>query len=660
MSNVLDRLNPAQRRAATHLDGPCEVIAGPGTGKTTVLGGRVYHLVEVKLIPPNGVYVITFTRKARGNLQVRLEEDMSPGMAEQVSVSTIDALAYRICVADAQIKAGDMKKNIPTVAGEDLAFELFSGAMHEEGYNGLKTIKASWGEMRKWKMGKREYRLLDSDLVPIVERYQERLIETKKWDVADLIWNATKILDDNTVIAAAFQVSYMMVDEWQDTSLPQYHFLQKVLAGCRNLFVVGAPAQSIYTWRNADYVRLSDAFEDDYPEAELIKLDTNYRSGRKIVTVAAAVAPEYPEVHLVSANGDGVVYLHEAASDDQEAGLIANISKALVDDYGLRWQDIAILFRTWAQRAPLETAFLEQDIPYVLADEARLPFYKTPEVLAMISYLRAILSVRGEIDAGVADLDGALDLIINTPARRGIGPVSLNMIRDGEPEIGWNQLLRAQTRDDLRPQVRESVRKLFDLLTRLANEANLTAPETVMKAVLDETGWEEHLAGTLDGNEVQRNLRRLRSEAAEHRDIKAYLNLMKAQLGGSWNMDGIALSSIHAAKGLEWPVVFVVGMNDGILPHVNAIKGSSIPHEEKRLAHVAFSRAKEMLFITYARNRRNRSGVYETMKPSRFLGSLPVSEVTRYDQRTFKYPSSHALLPTGRSREESEADTFFG
>lgn len=659
--NVLERLNPAQLRAATFLDGPCEVIAGPGTGKTTVLGGRVYNLVEEKHVPPNGVYVITFTRKARGNLQAKLEEDLSPGMAEQVNVSTIDALAYRICVADAQIKAGDMKKKIPTVADEDLAFSLFSGALEETGYGGLKTVKSAWGEMRKWKMGKREYRLLDPDLVSVVERYQERLIETKKWDVSDLIWNATHILRDNSVIAAAFQVSYMMVDEWQDTSLPQYHFLREVLKHSDNLFVVGAPAQSIYTWRNADYTRLSDAFVADYLEAELVKLDTNYRSGRKIVAVAASVVLEYPEVHLKSDNGEGAVFLHEAISDDQEASIVANVAKTLVDENGMRWQDIAILFRTWAQRAPLEAAFLDLEIPYVLADDSRLPFYKTPEVLAMIGYLRAIMSVRGEIDASDADLDGALDLIINTPSRRGIGPVSLNMIRDGQPEIGWNQLLRAQTRDDLRPQVRESVKNLFEMLTRLANDATLTAPEAMMNTVLEETGWEEYLAGSLDGNDVQRNLHRLRSEAAEHNDIVAYLNLMKSQLGGSWNMDGVALTSIHAAKGLEWPVVFVVGMNEGVLPHVNAIKGNNTPHEEKRLAHVAFSRAMKVLFITYARNRRDRSGQYVTMKPSRFLGMLPTHEVTRYDKETFGYQlSGNGISPAGSPWREPDAETFFG
>lgn len=628
---MLESLNAMQRYAAEH-PGPIEVMAGPGTGKTQTIAGRVQWLVEKRGYVPQSIFVITFTRKARGNLQARFEDVFEAEVAAGINVSTIDALAYRINWADARMKKTRLAK-MPRVLAEREAYQLFVEAKRSVGFNSalMNDLKA-WNALREWKIGERNLDGLDPGLRRAIERYQEMLKENHKWDVADLVPNAIQILEENHELAAAFLVQAMLVDEWQDTAPVQYRLIRKVLelADCRDLFVVGAPAQSIYEWRGANYTALSQALRRDYPDLEPVTLELNYRSGRKIIAAAAAVALDYSEVHLQSVNGEGAVYHYEAPTDQHEAATIASVIRRLHDHDGLPWKDMAVLFRTWGQRSILENALVALDVPFNLADESRLPFYQTHEVLAMLGYLKAVQELRGASGGDGPELGGVLDLILNTPPRRGIGPTSLAMIMDGQPQIGWNELLRAMRRTDLRPQVRQSAADLFNLLVEMANAQQLTAPAALMQRVIDATLWEESLAVDLGGAEALRNLQELMREAQAYDDVPAFFAALRERVKVDWNYEGVMLSSIHAAKGLEWPAVFVTGLNEGILPHVNAIRGDRTPHEEARLAHVAFSRPRELLFISHARRRRKDEEFVDTA-PSRYLSLLPGEELTRFD-----------------------------
>ena len=644
-AQLLSSLNAKQAAAAFEGGGPLEVLAGPGSGKTRTLIARVGYLIETEGVLPRGIYLITFTRRASAEMRGLLHTVVEAELAEQVNVSTIDALAYRIAVAAEKYK-GKTFANMPAVADEALAYQAFRDVMQEQQVPpALLDTRAAWQIMRQWKLGERNPVYLPEGLPDVVAAYQARLAEMQKWDIADLMPMARAALTENPEIAAAFNVQHMLVDEWQDSTPAQFAFIRTLMKDCRNFFCVGAPGQSIYGWRRADYDSLHKAWISVYPEYKRIILDTNYRSGEPIVETAASVVPDHPEARLISTRSTGQVYVHDLPTEAHEARLIAGLLKQIVaDHHKLAWKDCAVLVRSWAQRGALEEAFLEAELPYTLANEKLAPFYKTESVLALLGYLRCIQAVRGrDTGADIPALRGALDLIINTP-RRGIGPASLALMLAGQAQLGWDQFLGAMVSERFRPQVREALQALFTLLTQLAGDDTLQTPAELIRAVLAATGWIDSLTTELDGHTTLRNLRDLETLAGEFDTVAQFLEAIRARLGGDWNRDGVTLSSIHTAKGLQWKAVFVPGLNEGVLPHVSALKASNECAEEARLAHVAFSRPEDLLFITYTHRRKDREGQLRRAVPSRFLNQLPQKWIQAYDpDRPIQIP--HLAFP---------------
>ena len=637
------QLNEKQLEAATHSGSALMVLSGHGTGKSEMIKARVQYLVEELHVSPREIYVITFTREARGSMQARIEETLESEVGRLISenVVTFHKLAYKICLINAEMNATSYA-SIPNIAEEEYARDLLWESMGVVGYANPEMNKNSvWRMLQTWKMGSRNKGLLPVGFPPVVERYQEALVEAKKWDLSDLIPMAMNILDKNQELAAAFCIGPMIIDEFQDTTMQQYRFVRKLLdaggGNSQNLVVVGSQAQSIYGFRNADFPQLHYAFISEL-DADTVVFEINYRSGSAIIAGASALVPSYhKEVNLISTMGKGEITACEIQTEAAEANFLVEAIKTLHERDGVPTKDIAVLIRTWRQRGPIEDAFEREKIPYRISDQSREKFFKTKNVLAMGGYIRAVQAIRDRTSGKNPDLLGSLDLIINTPPRRGIGPVSMGVLLDGKAELGWDQLIKGIVNPSLRPQVRQEVKKLIDLLLELAKDKTLVDPAILMDAVLERTGWHTSIMEELRGKEAFRNIRALQEKSKAFPTIPLFLEHLREKTLIDWDGQGVTLSTIHGAKGLEWRVVFLPGFVDGILPSARSIKSHGDPAEEQRLAHVGFTRARNNLIVSWYRNQRRNDGQgYHPVQPSRFLSRLK-GKTQKYDKNNFGF-----------------------
>ena len=618
----LDRM---QLAAVEHTGGPLEVIAGPGAGKTLLLVERAARLHE-KGTPLSGIVLVTFTTRAaaemRHRLQVRLGMDLDGQTVR--SASTIHALAFRILRA-AKKGAGHSGWR---VADEREAFDALRQAMTETGAprelyspvemaHQVETLLNLPGDVEA---------VADPSVSATLRRYRQILAARRRWDVSELVPRAFETMADNGDIANLFRglCLHLMVDEWQDVSLLEYEFLKGLLRG-DEIFVVGSPAQSIYEWRQAHYKSLAAQFRSDFPNLETVVLDRNYRSTPQIIAASSNVLSNgYVEARPIPVRGEGPpVETHVAYDPDAEANLVVDILQRRHREGSLRYQDMAVLFREWRQSAVIEQALSAQGIPYALGE--RLKFYDRPEVHEIVAYLalaRAIALDRSAEKEGEASLEA----VLNVPPR-GIGPNSLKQLRGEAPCLTWAHFFAGMVRTDLRPQVRESCRDLFELLVTLSREVETTPPAQMIERVVDGSGYRAWLDEDFAADRRMYAVEALQKDAAAYPSVEAFLAAVKqntrSRTEGTASDRGVAISSIHGAKGLEWPLVIVVGLYEGSLPHAKERAGSPSddPPGERRLAYVAFSRAAEHLHLTTPRHI-EAGGSLVAVSPSRYLQEL--------------------------------------
>ena len=620
------KLDEQQLAAVEHEDGPLEVIAGPGAGKTFVLVERAARLYE-RGVPLTGMVLVTFTTRAagemRGRLQLRLGMDVSDRTLR--NVSTIHALAYRI------LRAAKKRKGQPgwRVADENEALDALRQAMAElnvprELYSpGMlaRQIEAIQG------LPNEATAVFDETVTAVYQRYRQILAKARRWDLGELVPGAFRALRDDEEMGSLFRrlCVHLMVDEWQDVSLLEYEFLKELLDG-DNIFVVGSPAQSIYEWRRAHYESLADHFRDDFPHLRTVVLHRNHRSTRQILKAATSlVSNGYAEAGLEPVKGEGPpVQVHVAYDPDAEADLVAHLLLCYHEQEDLSYQDMAVLFREWRQAAAIEQALASRAIPYNLGDRLRL--YERAEVREIVSYLTLARAMACSRPAQEDD-SGALEAVINVPPR-GIGPNSLRRLRSGQPHLTWELFFSGMVREDLREQVREGCKDLFELLAALSRVVDDLPPESAIEQVIEQTGYRTWLEEDYGAGRSMYAVEALQKEAADHHSTAAFLRAvrakMKARLDAGPGDLGVTLSSIHGAKGLEWPLVIVVGLYEGSLPHVMAHKGGAIkdPPDERRLAYVALSRAAEHLHLTAPRHVQA-NGHLVAVPLSRYLRELP-------------------------------------
>ncbi|HPA40867.1 MAG TPA: UvrD-helicase domain-containing protein [Candidatus Hydrogenedentes bacterium] len=644
IEKLLSGLNPPQRAAVEHTEGPVLTLAGAGSGKTRVITRRVAYLVASGLAAPENILAVTFTNKAAGEMRERVAELIGRDAAARTLVSTFHSFCVR--VLRREITALGYRSNF-TISSESDARTLLRrvlddlGAQHERFDPGLflsaislaKNTGKSLDQAADGAAGKDDK--YAQYMQEVFSRYDSALRAANSLDFDDLLSLTLRLWKEHPDSLAALRrrFRYVMVDEYQDTNKVQYELLLAIAGGHRNLFVVGDDDQSIYGWRGAD-VRNILGFEKDFPDARVITMDQNYRSTETILAAANHViahnTARRPK-NLWSALGKGRKLDHFVVADEEEEARaavewLANIREKA----GAKPGDFAILYRSNLQSRPFEIALRRAGVPYAVYGGQE--FFERAEVKDILSYLKIIANPRDE---------AAFLRVVNMP-RRGIGDAVLHhaheICRTEGKSLGM--ALAAMLERGAAPKAAElGMRRFLSILAHFRKRFRERdgAMGAILRDLVAEIGYLEELqrtSRTPEQYEVRResveavvNAAALYEADAEHPSLSGFLDTSslnggdKPERGGEKRQDAVSLMTIHSAKGLEFPFVFIVGMEEGTLPHDRSVKEGGL-EEERRLFYVALTRGQRHVTLFEAVMRTVR-GKEKTTKPSRFLAELP-------------------------------------
>jgi len=665
--NILENCTPAQVEAITHIDGPLLVVAGAGSGKTRVITRRVAYLVQ-QGVKPWTILAITFTNKAAGEMQERIAELTG---TKGAWVSTFHSMCAR------------MLRRFPEDAGYTRDFTIYDAA------DSLNCVKACMKRLEidteHWTpatvqsaISNAKNDLLDAEafeqragsyfqkiVARVYRLYEETLKKNQALDFDDLLLKVAKLLKTDTIFAQYWRnrFRYVLIDEYQDTNHAQYLIAKELAAAHRNICATGDPDQSIYGWRGAD-IRNIIEFVDEYPDAKVVKLEENFRSTKHILKAAEKVIVNNTEridraLFTNRATGDKV-RLIGCPDEEAEAEVVAAQIKGLRDKGG-RYGDVAIFFRTNFQSRVFERVFSLSGIPYSLV--GTVEFYGRKEIKDILAYLRLLVNDRDDL---------AAERCINTPPR-GIGGQTLDTIGAwaGEQKVS---LMEAVRRCDeisaLGSRGANAIAKFRDVMAKLAGLKGSVA-EIIDKTIAF-SGYMKWLMDSKDERKDERveNLQELVSGAARFNEqnpegtLQQFLEevALVSQIDEYEDGDDrVVMLTVHAAKGLEFPVVFVTGVEEGLFPHQNSLESPSGVEEERRLAYVAITRAQKDLFITYAL-RRMRFGMVEVQMPSRFINEIPDDVMDRVPlygvselRRTDEWEDEEELAPPEPLRKAGNA-----
>jgi DNA helicase II / ATP-dependent DNA helicase PcrA len=662
-------LNPAQREAVLHTEGPLLVVAGAGSGKTRVLTHRVAHLIAAVGVQPNEILAITFTNKAAGEMRSRLE-DLLPEVARRIWILTFHAACGRILRREAP-RLG-YKTNF-TIYDQADQIRLVKQCLEELERDPkrfpAKGIHEHISAAKNQLIGPAEYRnrvdsFYDQTVAEVYDLYQRRLFAANAVDFDDLLMLTVDVLERFPEAKERWQKAfrYILVDEYQDTNHAQYRLLQLLAEKHRNVCVVGDPDQSIYAFRGADIRNILE-FERDFGETTTISLEQNYRSTNTILRAANAVISHNRErkpKNLWSDLGDGdPVRVLEVEDEHAEARFVASELAGLVDQ-GVNGSEIAVFYRTNAQSRVLEDILVRQEIPYQVIGGPR--FYERAEVKDLIAYLQVI---DNPFDAV------SLQRSANRP-RRGIGDASLARLQsyaDGHGLSLW-EALEFPEEAGLGPAQARAVNTFRTLLQSLQAGALELAVDELLERTLDRSGYRAALEAerTIEAQGRIENLQELVGVAQEYQasapepNLSTFLqeiSLFSDQDALRDQQSLVTLMTLHNAKGLEFRAVFMIGMEEGVFPHSRSLEENSL-EEERRLAYVGMTRAKEWLTLTHA-SARALYGSRNYNLPSRFLDELPQDELHRERLRPTSwsgYGSPTARIqPRGETPELATGDS---
>ena len=619
-------LNEQQIEAVNHIDGPCLVMAGAGSGKTKVLTTRIINLINNGVRDYN-ILAITFTNKAAKEMKDRVEYSYGPVSS---FIGTFHSFGLRV-VKENYNKCGLMPNF--TIVDSDDALTIIKKILKSDNLDPKKyspyAIRAKISEFKNDMLTDKELDTLfntpfDKLCVSIYRKYQNMLHESNVVDFDDLLVLPTKLFMEDEFVLMRYQdhYPYILVDEYQDTNPVQYKMCKLLASRDRNLFVVGDMNQSIYGFRQADYRNILN-FEKDYPECVVIKLEENYRSTNNILNAANGVIQHNvnrKDLNLWSQKGDGVKVKYMRTYDEKnEVDFVASEIQKLVDN-GYRKKDIAVLYRTNAQSRVIEEALLKKNVKYRVV--GNLEFYGRKEIKDLLAYLRLIYNKNDSI---------SLRRIINFP-KRGIGDKAIENL-EALAKLNNNSLY-----DNLSSKKELEFKELMEELTKDFENMSLTE---LIEDILDKAGirqeYEQDM--NLDGEIRLENLEEFKSITQEFEDREGIINLgdfleeislyadRKQILDDN---DLVTLMTLHAAKGLEFKVVFIIGMEEGLFPHSNSMLEEDGIEEERRLCYVGITRAKELLYLTNTR-RRMLFGKETYNQPSRFLEEIDKKYVERLD-----------------------------
>lgn len=614
--NILNGLNDKQKEAVLHVNGPCLVIAGAGSGKTKVLTTRIAYLIE-QGIPSYNILAITFTNKAAKEMRERLEALIPDN---NTFVGTFHALGVRIIRENAPLLGLD--RNFSIVDSDDV-LSIIKKIIKDNGYDPKLTTP---GYIRN-RISSIKNEMLTNDEITkffntpqdqiaqkVYYEYVDILKKNNSVDFDDLLLLPVKLFLNNKDILESYQdrFKYLLIDEYQDTNDVQYKLSRLLANKYNNIFVVGDPDQSIYMFRGANFHNILN-FEKDYKNAQVISLEENYRSTKNILDTANSVIKnnkERKEKNLWSNNGEGTKTKYLRAYDDKhEIQLVLDEIKKLLAE-GYKKNDIAVLYRTNAQARLVEEMFLKANIPYKVVGSYY--FYSRKEIKDLICYLRLILNNNDEI---------SLRRVINVP-KRGIGESTLARL---EKEAREQNIPMFQAINKGKEQI------FKELILHLTEESeNITLTELI-DLILEETGIRQEYENDnslesqlrLDNLEEFKSITKTYEERTGSVSLSDFLEEVSliADISEHQQQDDVVtLMTVHSAKGLEFSVVFLIGMEDGIFPHQNSFSAEGL-EEERRLCYVGITRAKEKLFISNAK-RRMLYGKDVINPPSRFIKEI--------------------------------------
>jgi DNA helicase-2/ATP-dependent DNA helicase PcrA len=672
--DFLEGLNPQQREAVAHVEGPLLILAGAGSGKTRVITHRICHLMHAHGVRGSSILAVTFTNKAAGEMRERVTGMLAGlGAYETPQLSTFHSFCVRLLRRDgsslAELRPGFTSRFL--IYDEDEQLSIAKAAFRDAGLNEefmpYRTALSIISRAKNSKEDPANFYKKTGDpnsarLGAIFEAYEGGLRQANALDFDDLLLLAVRLLQHDSRVRDMYneRLIHILVDEYQDTNRSQYELMRLLSAKHRNVCAVGDEDQSIYSWRGADIRNILD-FERDYPDATTIRLEQNYRSTKTILEVSSAVVAKNEQRKgkwlWTNAEQGEKVGFYQAHDSENEALFIADtIQRLLARRSSIR---VAVLYRTNFQSRPIEEALRRYTIPYIVV--GGLSFYQRAEVKDILAYLKLMLNPHDPV---------SFYRIINKPAR-GLGRTTVEQVETHARENRVSLWGATETLLDQRllPARAEAALAGFrHLMDRLIATVDMQSLGDLLRGIIRETGYEEMLRASGDPQDQTRleNLNELVNAAADAadrgEDAAGFLD-HAALISDADTVDEkaqVSLLTLHNAKGLEWPVVFLAGMEDGLFPHSRSTESADALEEERRLCYVGMTRAEKRLILTWARRRRRfGGGPYEDQTASRFLKEIPRNHV-QFVENERSLPEVELLVERHEVRESVKKNTYTG
>lgn len=626
-SPFAEGLNPDQLDAVVHTSGPLLVVAGAGSGKTRVLTHRIAHLIH-QGVHPSKILAITFTNKAASEMRERVYELVGP-VVKTMWVSTFHSACVRILRANAEaigyprqfsIYDSADSNRLTSYVIRDLGLD--SKRFTPRGVHGIISLKKN-ELISPQTMATEAENIFDRKHAEVYAEYQARLLKAGAMDFDDLLMNVVKLFADHGNILEHYRERFtqILVDEYQDTNQAQNEIALQLAGGHENICVVGDQDQSVYRFRGADFRNIIQ-FEEAFPDVTTIVLDQNYRSTQTILDAANAVIDNNQErkpkaLWTDAGAGDRITRYH-AEDEGDEATFIATTSRQLHEQDAVNWRDIAVLYRTNAQSRVLEEAFMRVGVPYKVVGGTR--FYDRREVKDAMAYLRATVNPADEV---------SIKRVLNTP-KRGVGDASVDKIDKfaAAESIAFVDALRRNDEAGVAGKAVRGIAQFVELLDGLAATAadDSYGPGDVLQLALEGSGYLAELEAedTIEAHTRIENLGELVGSAREFTVIDEFMEQVSlvADTDQLDDDDQVVLMTLHSAKGLEFPTVFLAGVEEGVFPHIRSLTEPVEMEEERRLAYVGITRAMERLYMSHAWSRQL-FGSTQYNPPSRFFDEIP-------------------------------------
>ena len=675
MQEKLKKMNPRQLEAVLHTEGPLLILAGAGSGKTTVLINRIAYIIDQSLAKPWQILAITFTNKAAGELKERLTA-MLGDTGGDVWAATFHSTCARILRRDGdRIGYSSHFTVYDTDDSKRLVKDCQKALNIDDKMISHKSILSEISHAKDSMLSPADYQAAAGNdfrlakIGAVYELYQKRLREADAMDFDDLLGNTVELFRQCPDVLEYYQnrFRYIMVDEYQDTNQVQYEFVRLLAGKSKNLCVVGDDDQSIYKFRGATIENIM-SFEKSYPNAKVIRLEQNYRSTKNILNAANAVISNNEERKgktLWTENPEGdKIQIHTSSNEQDEAGFVATTILEQVAK-GRKYSDFAVLYRMNSQSNILEKVFVKSGIPYRIIGGHR--FYERREIRDMIAYLSVINNPSDEI---------RLRRIVNQP-KRSIGDKTIATASEIAGALGESLLEvlgRADEFDSLR-RASVKLKAFYDMMQELidANDDESVSLHELYELILEKTGYIEALRGEKEEaetrieniNELASNLLKFQEENGEEATLSAFLeevSLMTDIDNYDETADTVVMMTMHSAKGLEFPVVFLPGFEEGIFPGLQAIYDPNEIQEERRLCYVAITRAKESLYLLNA-DSRMLVGSTSRNRPSRFSLEIPLDLINKTREQDWRKPDLGTKMPVAETelrRKSATAAMHFG